>query len=850
MFQFRDYQHAAVEDARRCFAKGDRRILLVAPTGAGKTVIAAMFAKLAVEKDRRVLFLAHRRELVKQCESKLISFGVEPGVIMAGEDIQLDYEVQVASIDTLRARAMSTDRMPMPRADVVMIDEAHRSLAPTYLQLIEAYPDAAIIGLTATPVRGDGKGLGHVYDDMVLCPSVGELTESGYLVPARYFAPTIPDLTGVKIVRGDYDAKQLEAAMDKREPVGDVIENWGRICPDRPTIVFASGVKHSIHLCEEFQRAGVRAVHVDGNMTTLERDAAINGLRTGRYQVVTNCMVLCLDTETEILTDKGWTSYGEMTPAHKVANWDQGRVWFEEPLDIVVRDRQPDEKMFSIETPKKSIRVTSRHRMLYRTKRGGKFLKCPVDELEGRSVELPVVGRADIPDANVTLSQCMFAGFFVGDGSKAKLRRGGVEYVVSQSLVYPKIIEWFDGVVERAGLHCVRYERGGSVPHIRWSFCRGTGGKSQKREGGVAGIEWLMDKNCVGVHALSAEQFEAFMQGLWMADGNHGDGVAHVARKHITSCNRAMLDNLQAAAVVRGIRASLSAEIHGRKDGHRAQWNLSFGKRDTCFTAGAPFKAESVWVPEKVWCVKTTARNIITRRRGKVVVMGNTEGFDMPELSCCVLVRPTKNIGLYLQMAGRVLRPSHGKSDTIIIDHSGNVYEHGFVADDHGWQLDENMPMRPKLERDRVRKEAKQITCVKCAHIYSGSPVCPSCGHVPRVRGEAIETRHAVLTEVEGRKTAKKKQYSMEEKQRWYQMLKHYARSKGKKDAWIAHTYKAKFDVWPNPIDKNAPPIEPNIEVSGFIRHRNIAYARRKTAEVDARKKGARSAHRAMEVKV
>jgi DNA repair protein RadD len=518
MFQFRDYQQAAVEDARRCFANGDRRILLVAPTGAGKTVIAAMFAKLAVEKNRRVLFLAHRRELVKQCESKLINFGVEPGIIMAGEDIQLDYEVQVASIDTLRARAMSTDRMPMPHADVVMIDEAHRSLAPTYLQLIEAYPNAAIIGLTATPVRGDGKGLGHVYDDMVLCPSVGELTEAGHLVPARYFAPTIPDLTGVKVVRGDYDQKQLEDAMNRREPVGDVIENWGRICPDRPTIVFASGVKHSIHLCEEFQKAGVRAVHVDGNMTTLERDAAINGLLTGKYQVVTNCMVL-------------------------------------------------------------------------------------------------------------------------------------------------------------------------------------------------------------------------------------------------------------------------------------------------------------------------------------------TEGFDMPELSCCVLVRPTKNIGLYLQMAGRVLRPSHGKSDTIIIDHSGNVYEHGFVADDHGWQLDENMPMRPKPERDRARKEAKQITCVKCAHIYSGSPVCPSCGHVPRVRGEAIETRHAVLTEVEGRKTAKKKQYSMEEKQAWYQMLKHYAQTKGKKDAWIAHTYKAKFDVWPNPVDKDAPPIEPTLEVSGFIRHRNIAYAKRKTAEVDARKKGARSAHRAMEVK-
>lgn len=497
-FQTREYQEVVTEDARQAFARGARRIIVVAPTGSGKTVIAAQIAKRAVDKGKRVLFLAHRRELVKQCEAKLLEFGVDNGVIMAGEDTMYAYEVQVASIDTLRARALNSDRLQLPAADVVFVDEAHRSLAPTYLRLMKEYPKAAVIGLTATPVRGDGRGLGGIYEAMVEAPSVAELTALGYLVPARYFAPTIPDLTGVKVVRGDYDAKQLEKALDQRKPVGDVIENWARICPDRPTIVFAAGVRHSMHLRDEFVRAGVRAVHVDGEMSREDRDRAISGLKNGTYQVVTNCMVL-------------------------------------------------------------------------------------------------------------------------------------------------------------------------------------------------------------------------------------------------------------------------------------------------------------------------------------------TEGFDMPELSSCVLVRPTKNIGLYLQMAGRVLRPAPGKQDTIIIDHSGNVYEHGLVADEHIWQLDEGQPLR--ASNSQAARKKGYVTCVKCCTVYSGQKQCPHCGYVPQRVGKGLETKHAVLTEVDAKKrtTAKKKNYTMEEKQHWHAMLQGYARQHGKSRGWVSHTYKAKFDVWPTKtLDTVAPP---SLEVLGFIRHRNIAYAKRMNRE-------------------
>lgn len=496
--QQRDYQTKAIEDCRRAFRNGARRIILQAPTGAGKTVIGAQIVEGAVQKGNRVLFLAHRRELVHQCADKLRRFGVDYGILMAGEDPMYEFEVQVASIDTLRVRCLESGKFPLPRADVVMIDECHRSLAPTYLRLIKHYVDeynAVVMGLSATPIRGDGRGLGHVYEHMVCCPSINELTRMGHLVQVEYYAPTIPDLTGIKITRGDYDEKELDRAMNQRKAVGDIVTNWARIGRDRPTIVFATSVAHSIHLCEEFRRAGVAAEHIDGGTMIAERETILRNLHTGRTQVVTNCMVL-------------------------------------------------------------------------------------------------------------------------------------------------------------------------------------------------------------------------------------------------------------------------------------------------------------------------------------------TEGFDEPKLSCCVLARPTKNEGLYLQMAGRTLRPAEGKVSTRLIDHSGNVYEHGFLADERRWSLDEGKPLTSS-PREPVLKEGKSICCIQCSLIYTGQRRCPGCGHLPERRGEYVDSRHADLMRIdeEKRRTAKRREYTMEDKQRWYSMLLHYAHDKKRKAGWVAHTYRDKFGVWPRGMEEI--PIAPNLEVTGYIRHKNIRFAHR-----------------------
>lgn len=178
----RPYQVDVIAELRRTIAGGDRRVLLVAPTGSGKTIIASAVVANAIAKGRRVLFLAHQRELIQQAAGKLWeAAGVDAGIVMAGFETRPGQAVQVASIPTFWHRAFRGRTMDKPEADLVVVDEAHHARARTYEQIVAAYPDACILGLTATPCRGDGRGLGNCFDALVECPSVQELIDLGVL---------------------------------------------------------------------------------------------------------------------------------------------------------------------------------------------------------------------------------------------------------------------------------------------------------------------------------------------------------------------------------------------------------------------------------------------------------------------------------------------------------------------------------------------------------------------------------------------------------------------------------------------------------------------------------------------
>lgn len=294
MTGLRGYQQQAIQALRHSVATGHKAPLLVAPCGAGKTAIAAEMIFSAREKARPCLFLAPRRELIYQTARRLesVGYGIDYGIIMAGEDPSLTPGVQVASIPTLHARAIQRDAIDLPPAGLVLVDEAHIGIGGRSQEIIEHYQrQAVVVGLTATPARTDGRGLGMVYDDLVLGPSVADLTEAGYLVPSRYFAGEKPDTSGIPVQAGDYQQTELGKRANETELVGDVVANWFRLASDRQTFVFAVNRAHSRHLAQRFAEHGIAAEHIDGATDLDTRRAIHDRLQRGETQVVCNCQV-------------------------------------------------------------------------------------------------------------------------------------------------------------------------------------------------------------------------------------------------------------------------------------------------------------------------------------------------------------------------------------------------------------------------------------------------------------------------------------------------------------------------------------------------------------------------------
>jgi superfamily II DNA or RNA helicase len=393
---------------------------------------------------------------------------------------------------------MRTKTITLPPAELIIVDEAHHTPARTYQKLIEAYPNAVVIGLTATPCRGDGRGLGSIFKVMIECPRVAKLIEKGFLVRSRCYAPVTPNLKGVKVRAGDYVEEQLALRLDDSKLVGDIVTNWHKFAERRRTVAFAVNVAHSLHLRNEFVNSGVRTEHLDGDTPENERNAILARLASGETEVVVNCMVL-------------------------------------------------------------------------------------------------------------------------------------------------------------------------------------------------------------------------------------------------------------------------------------------------------------------------------------------TEGFDLPDIGCIVLARPTKKMGLFRQMIGRGLRPADGKKDSIILDHSGAVFAHGLPEDHVEWTLRPDRKAQSPTHVARLkRKSGGLLECSQCSALRLAGEPCPHCGFLPQRPARPIPIRDGELGLVTNGR-AHSTPADPETRQRWHSMLTHIARERGYKPGWIAHKYKEKFGAFPN-WHANPDPIPPSPEVRSWVRSRQIAYARRPTS--------------------
>ena len=494
MVKLREYQIRAIETLRTILRSGKKRPVLVLPTGAGKSVIFGQMIANILNNGKTVLWIVHRRNLVIQMQSVLKDhFGIEAGIIMSGIESDTDQPVQLCTIQTF-IRRMDLSIFDVNRfridADIVLIDEGHRSIAKSYSKVIEYYKDRIIIACTATPMRADGRGLGEVYDSIADIVGIKELTKDGYLVEARYFVPGHINLQGVKTAMGDYVIKDLDGKVNTTKLIGDIVQNWLKLAENRKTIVYAVNVKHSKALRDEFVKNGVAAEHLDAHSTDEERDDVFKRMANGELRVI----------------------------------------------------------------------------------------------------------------CNVALYQ---------------------------------------------------------------------------------------------------------------------------------------------------------------------------------------------------------------------------EGLDVPDVSCIVMARPTKSMGLYRQCLGRGLRPSPGQNDCLMLDHGNVIEEHGLLDWDIIWSLDGKKRAWSKPKKKEVDKLKK---CRVCHLIFTEGNICPDCGTELKSFGKKIRTVEAELEELDKKKI---KEYTEADKRRWYGMLLWQCRKKGYSEGWVSHKYKERFKVWPRGL-KNTVPIELDDEFKNWIRYQNIKWAKSK----------------------
>jgi len=278
--KLRPYQQQAISDLRMAYRSGAHAPLLVAPTGAGKTIILAAITQAAAARDRRVLILVHRRELIRQTSAKLTHAGVNHGIIAAGFEPS-DHPVQVASVQTLARRLQQQHWQP----DLIVIDEAHHAIAGTWANVISYWPDSLLLGVTATPIRQDGRGLGAMFDRLVLGPSTADLMAAGHLTRVKLYAPPqVADLTGIRTRAGDYANDQAAAAMTRPTVTGDAITHYKRIAAGQPAIAFCCNVNHATTVCDAFNAAGISAATLLGDTT--DRDASVARFAGGALQVL------------------------------------------------------------------------------------------------------------------------------------------------------------------------------------------------------------------------------------------------------------------------------------------------------------------------------------------------------------------------------------------------------------------------------------------------------------------------------------------------------------------------------------------------------------------------------------
>lgn len=752
----RDYQDAAFPAVMNWFENKKGWPLVVVPTGGGKSLCLAEMIRrcLEIEPSTRFLVLSHVAELLKQNAEAIIGQCPNIHLTFCSDKIgakDLSGQVVVAGIQSIHRRA---HQMQSPPPDIIIIDEVHllpatgEGMYRKFLkQMVEINPLVKCIGYTATPFRAKTgllyKGEGAMFGGIAYEIGILDLIARGYLTPISTPSMTMRMSTeGVKIQGGDFVQKQLEKAVDKHEITRACVDEILQHSEGRNKwLGFTAGVEHCEHVRDEIRSRGIACEMLTGETETGERNRIIawhkeksreprclvnvSVLTTGYdnpaidlvfFMRPTRSPVLyCLDSKTEILTSHGWKGMGQIIVGDcaPALDMETGQGKWARVTGYIERDMQDDERWVEYNAPRANFRVTSDHSLIISTKthRNGKspFKITPAIMAASHVNGFYMPTAVEIPQAGVPLTdaELYFIGMVITDGSVTP-----TQVLLYQSERHPEIIERIERCLNECGfIYSKRRVVGYSQfkeNFARWIFTIPLGVVRKKgRNTNTFNLE--NGRNCQYLRpyldkdlsplllSISKQQFVVLLQAIFDGDGHKKDKAANMdytMRSYsICSARKIAIERLQALAAIHGFTGHLRIEQHNRKN---PIWILTVTPQSWRSVGGVGKRPQVVVSPatkEKVWCVETTCGTIITRRLGKVTVMGNC------------------------QMIGRAMRIFPGKTDAVALDFGGIIETLGPID-----QI--RLPTKKKGAGDAPHK-----LCPECGEEnHAAARLCIQCG--------------------------------------------------------------------------------------------------------------------------
>lgn len=788
MIKLRPYQEKVKSEIFSAWNNEYKNVLLVLPTGMGKT---KSFCSLVIDTlgtngsvGLKTAIMVHRKELVQQICLTLAEEEIPHNIIAARKDIKgiiaaerrmfsrqfynPHSQVSVISVDTLNARYDVYKEWCKGIQQWITDEAAHVLKENKWGRAISYFENARGLGVTATPERLDKKGLGShvdgVFDTMVEGPPTRWGIDNGYLSKYKI---AIPDSDYQKYLKSgssnsDYSKKAMTEASRQSHIIGDVVENYIKFAKGKQAIIFASDIGTAKKMEQQFKDAGITAQELNGMTSDAQRLDGLLKFRDKETQVLINvdlfdegldvpgieCVIMarptkslskylqmCLDEKTEILTKRGWVFYHQMKEHDYCAAFDvrSEQIKWCKNEEVIIRERNENEKMFSIVSPHLDIRITSQHDVISKSRHSKTWVKKTIDETLKRKdmFHIPVAGFQDSKEVDLTDAELNFIGWFLSDGSRKTNHYSEVVTIyqcVNQKSRVEHIrktltdcnFKFSEHLSERKG-DLSKYDGMLHFNIMKDRPVRNFKGWDNKR--GWKELSPWLDKSIPAIYEkLSIRQFKILINAYFLGDGTKKIVENYTPRTTTITCgnNKEMADRFQSLCVRKGLRCNLSTEKRnhlGRKDiymlhiKHVSHSSIpGLNTKDGSIANKKPYKRarfvkEETYTKEKVWCVKNELGSIITRRNGKVSILGN---------------------------CGRGLRVAEGKPHLTLIDHVGNVMEHGLPCKIRSWTL------------DRIRKSREKLNFLRiCSNIMCNSPYdralteCPWCGE------EAIKNKRA-----------------------------------------------------------------------------------------------------------